>query len=78
MFFVPPFQFLLNFSVESLTPAPTFQIYEYTIYTTLAFSVNARLAYMAYDDINKYMDAAGEIGRNPVMRKHQIQGGCVK
>ena len=27
---------------------------------------------MAYDGLNKYMDAAAEIGRNPVS-KHQIQ-----
>ena len=27
---------------------------------------------MAYDVLNKYMDAAAELGRNPV-RKHQIQ-----
>ena len=27
---------------------------------------------MAYDGLNKYMDAAAELGRNPVS-KHQIQ-----
>ena len=27
---------------------------------------------MTYDGLNKYMDAAAEIGRNPVS-KHQIQ-----
>ena len=31
---------------------------------------------MAYGDLNKQMDAAAEIGRNPVS-KHQIQPGCV-
>ena len=29
---------------------------------------------MAYGGLNKYMDAAAEIGRNPVS-KHQIQPG---
>ena len=30
---------------------------------------------MAYDDTNKEIDAAAEIGRNPVS-KHQIQPEC--
>ena len=28
---------------------------------------------MAYGGINKYIDAAAELGRNPVVSKHQIQ-----
>ena len=28
---------------------------------------------MAYGGLNKYMDAAAELGRNPVISKHQIQ-----
>ena len=31
---------------------------------------------MAYGGLNKSMDAAAEIGRNPVMSKHQIQSEC--
>ena len=47
----------------------------YTIETTLTLFSKRGTGPMAYDDIHKYMDAAAEIGRNPVS-KHQLQPEC--